>query len=47
MLNSTNIRKLFKENDEFAKLFTFFGCDIDSSYDELQDLAEMLNETYE
>lgn len=47
MLNSTNIRKLFKENDEFAKLFCFFGCDIDSSEDELQALAEMLNETYE
>lgn len=46
MLNSTNIRKLFKENDEFAKLFAFFSCDIDSSYDELQALAEMLNETY-
>lgn len=46
MLNSTNIRKLFKE-EEFAKLFNFFGYDTDSSYDELQDLAEMLNETYE
>ena len=46
MLNSTNIRKLFKE-DEFANLFDFFGYDTDSSYDELQDLAEMLNETYE
>lgn len=46
MLNSTNIRKLFKE-EEFANLFGFFGYDTDSSYDELQDLAEMLNETYE
>lgn len=46
MLNSKNIRKLFKE-DEFAKLFDFFGCDKDSSEDELQSLAEMLNETYE
>lgn len=46
MLNSTNIRKLFKE-DEFANLFGFFGYDTDSSDDELQDLAEMLNETYE
>lgn len=46
MLNSTNIRKLFKE-DEFANLFNFFGYDTDSSDDELQDLAEMLNETYE
>lgn len=46
MLNSTNIRKLFKE-DEFANLFDFFGYDTDSSDDELQDLAEMLNETYE
>lgn len=46
MLNSTNIRKLFKE-DEFAKLFDFFGYDTDSSENELQDLAEMLNETYE
>lgn len=46
MLNSTNIRKLFKE-DEFANLFNFFGYDKDSSYDELQDLAEMLNATYE
>ena len=43
MLNSKNIRKLFKE-DEFAKLFDFFGCDKDSSKDELQSLAEMLNE---
>lgn len=46
MLNSKNIRKLFKE-DEFAKLFDFFGCDKDSSEDELQSLAETLNETYE
>lgn len=46
MLNSKNIRKLFKE-DEFAKLFDFFGCSEDSSEDELQFLAEMLNETYE
>lgn len=46
MLNSTNIRELFKE-DEFANLFNFFGYDTDSSEDELQDLAEMLNETYE
>ena len=46
MLNSTNIRKLFKEED-FAKLFNFFGCDGDSSDNELQSLAEMLNETYE
>lgn len=46
MLNSTNICKLFKE-EEFANLFGFFGYDTDSSYDELQDLAEMLNETYE
>lgn len=46
MLNSTNIRKLFKE-EEFANLFGFFGYDTDSSDDELQDLAEMLNETYE
>lgn len=46
MLNSTNIRKLFKE-DEFANLFNFFGYDTDSSDDELQDLAEMLNKTYE
>lgn len=46
MLNSTNIRELFKE-DDFAKLFDFFGCDRDSSDDELQALAEMLNETYE
>lgn len=46
MLNSTNIRKLFKE-EEFANLFDFFGYDKDSSDDELQSLAEMLNETYE
>lgn len=46
MLNSKNIRKLFKE-DEFAKLFEFFGCNKDSSENELQSLAEMLNETYE
>lgn len=46
MLNSTNIRKLFKE-EEFANLFDFFGYNKDSSEDELQDLAEMLNETYE
>lgn len=46
MLNSKNIRKLFKE-DEFAKLFDFFSCNKDSSEDELQSLAEMLNETYE
>lgn len=46
MLNSTNIRKLFNEED-FAKLFNFFGCDRDSSDNELQSLAEMLNETYE
>ena len=46
MLNSTNIRKLFKE-DEFAKLFNFFGYDKDNSEYELQVLAEMLNETYE
>lgn len=46
MLNSTNIRKLFKEA-EFEELFNFFGCTEDSSEDELQDLAEMLNETYE
>ena len=46
MLNSKNIRKLFKE-DEFAKLFNFFSCDKDSSEDELQYLAEMLNEIYE
>ena len=46
MLNSTNIHKLFKE-EEFANLFDFFGYDKDSSEDELQDLAEMLNETYE
>ena len=46
MLNSKNIRELFKE-DEFAKLFDFFGCSEDSSEYELQSLAEMLNETYE
>ena len=46
MLNSTNIRKLFKEA-EFAKLFDFFGYSKDSSEDELQSLSEMLNETYE
>lgn len=46
MLNSTNIRELFKE-DDFAKLFDFFGCARDSSDDELQALAQMLNETYE
>lgn len=46
MLNSKNIRALFKE-DEFANLFDFFGCSEDSSENELQSLAEMLNETYE
>ena len=46
MLNSKNIRKLFKE-DDFAKLFDFLGYSKDSSEDELQALAEMLNETYE
>ena len=52
MLNSTNIRKLFKEEEyeeyeEFVKLFNFFGYDKDSSEDELQSLAELLNGTYE
>lgn len=46
MLNSKNIRKLYKEA-EFAKLFNFFGFSKDDSEYELQALAEMLNETHE